>query len=90
MSSRAQATAPRSDRSGAETSRGTSGASYRSSSWMAAAASSTCAELRKLVDSCSTGAGPEGAEAPNGRTRATTGKSAVNRRRLPALAPRQP
>ena len=46
---------------------------------MAAAASSTCAELRKLVESCSTGAGPEGAEAPNGRTRATTGKSAVDR-----------
>ena len=90
VSSRAQVTAPRSARSGAELSRGTSGASYRNSSWMAAAASSTCAELRKLVDSCSTGAGPEGAEAPNGRTRATTGKSAVNRRRLPALAPRQP
>ena len=74
-------------------SRGTSGASYRSSVWMAAAASSTRAELRKLVDSWSTGAGPDGAEVPNGapgRPRATTGKSAVNRRRLPALAPRQP
>ena len=33
---------------------------------MTAAASSTRAALRKLVDSCSTGAGPDGAEAPNG------------------------
>jgi len=55
---------PACDRSGADTSRGTSGASYRSSSWMAAAASSTRAELRKLVDSCSTGAGPEGRRGP--------------------------
>ena len=57
---------------------------------MTAAASRTRAALRKLVDSTSTGAGPVGAEAPKGRILATTGKSAVNRRRFPALAPRQP
>jgi len=57
---------------------------------MAAEASSTRAAFRKLVESSSTGAGPEEAEAPTGRTRATSGKSTVKRRRLPALAPRQP
>ena len=89
VSSSAHATVPRPARSGADTSRGTSGASSRSSSWIAAAASSTRPELRKLVDNCSTGPGRR-RRGPERPTRATTGKSAVNRRRLPALAPRQP
>ena len=78
--SSAQHTAPRSLRSGAGPRTGTSGASSRSCAWSTAAASSTRPALRKLVDSSRTGA-----SVPD-----LAGKSLVNRRRFPALAPRQP
>ena len=79
VSSNAQVTSPRWARPGGATSRGTSGAAARSPSWSAAAASRTRPVLRKLVDSSAVAAGPSRA-----------GKSAPKRRRLPALAPRQP
>ena len=81
VSASAQMTRPRPARSGGGTSRGTSGAAARSPSCSTAATSSTRPVFRKLVDSMRTGAGR-----PDGRT----GKSRPNRRRLPALAPRQP
>jgi hypothetical protein len=80
VGSSAAVTLPRSLRPGAGTSNGTSGASARSSAWSLAAASSTRPVFLKLVESTRTGARPP--DRP--------GKSWVNRRRLPALAPRQP
>ncbi len=80
VGSSAAHTSPRPPRSGAGSSTGTSGACARSSACSTAAASSTRPALRKLVDSFWTGAGfPD-----------LAGKSRANRRRLPALAPRQP
>ncbi len=80
VSSSAQTTWPRAALGGGATRRGTSGAEARRPSWMAAAASRTRPVLRKLVDSSAVRAG-----VPD-----RTGKSVANRRRLPAVAPRQP
>ena len=80
VGSSAHTTAPRAALGGGATRRGTSAAAARRSSWIAAAASRTRPVLRKLVDSTAVGA----------RAPPRAGKSAANRRRLPALAPRQP
>ena len=83
----AQVTRPRLARPGGGTSRGTSGAAARNPSCSTAATSRTRPVFRKLVDSMRTSAGSAAWLRP---LPVTTGKSRPNRRRLPALAPRQP